>query len=233
MPSKIHHLPYEINPSKNRNHYYETLWKKTAISLLQRHEQNLEDWTLLDYGCGRGETMALANKVGMVSRGTDIDPECVRLASVFGKAEILNIDDPVTQFGENQYDVVACFHVLEHVPRPLETIITLRRLSRKYVLVAVPNLSAPRNMFWKREWDVPINEGHLQSWDHSHFRNMVEKHAGLRIVAWGHDASIIPPLSNLLLKFFGSKTAIYFETGLFRKIWPFGCISVIALMSKE
>lgn len=233
MNHNIRHLPYTIDPASNRNHYYETLWKQTALSLLNEHEKNLKGWTLLDYGCGRGETMGLAGKMGMIPSGTDIDSECVRLASAFGKAEILSSDDPVSQFGEKQYDVVACFHVLEHVPQPLETLTALRKMARKYVLVAVPNLSTPRNMIWKRNWDIPVNEGHLQSWDHSHFRNMAEGHAGLRIVAWGHDASIVPPLSNLLIRFFGPKAAIHFETGLFRKIWPFGCISVIALMSEK
>ena len=46
------------------------------------------------------------------------------------------------QFGENSFDVVSCFHVLEHVPRPMETLHALSKIARKYVLFAVPNLSA-------------------------------------------------------------------------------------------
>ncbi len=227
---KIEHLPYAIDPANNRNHYYETFWKETSLALLREHEPRLSGLSLLDYGCGRGETMKLAGALGMNPTGTDLDPECVRLASEFGKAEVLNPEDPVGQFGSKAFDVVACFHVLEHVPRPLETLIHLRQMARRYVLVAVPNLSRPRNYFNCRNWDQQINDGHLQSWDHSHFRNMAEKHAGLRIVAWGHDATIFPPFSNLLVKFFGQKTAIQFETGLFKKMWPYGSISVIALM---
>lgn len=230
MKPEIQHIPYRIDPENNRNHHYETLWKQTALGLLREREPDLGNWSLLDYGCGRGETMAMAKELGMIPAGTDLDPECVRLASAFGRAEVLDPEDPVGQFGSKAFDVVACFHVLEHVPRPLETLIHLREMSKKYVLIAVPNLSRPRNYFWNRNWDATINDGHLQSWDHSHFRNLAEKHAGLRILAWGHDATIFPPFSNLVLKTLGRKAAIRFETGLFRRLWPYGSISVIALM---
>lgn len=228
--SNIEHLPYEIDPSGNRNHYYETLWKKTALELLQKHEPDLNDWTLLDYGCGRGETMDLAKEIGMRPYGTDMDPHCVELASKFGEAKVLDHKDPVGQFGENSFDVVACFHVLEHVPRPLETLIHLRKIARRYVLIAVPNLSRPRDFIRRRNWDTRINDGHLQSWDHSHFRNMTEKHAGLKIIEWGFDATIVPPWSTFINRIFGAKAAIAIETGLFRKLWPYGSVSVIALM---
>jgi len=228
---KVEHLPYQIDPANNRNHFYETLWKETALALLKEREPELSGWSLLDYGCGRGETMSLASKMGMHVTGTDLDPECVRLASEYGKAEVLQLEDPLAQFGHKAFDVVACFHVLEHVPRPLETLIHLRGMARRYVLVAVPNLSRPRNFLYHRNWDVKINDGHLQSWDHSHWRNLAETHAGLKILDWGFDATIVPPLSNLAIKLLGTQTTIKLETGLFRRIWPYAAISVIALMA--
>lgn len=231
--NKIKHLPYEIDTEKNRYHYYETLWKETALELLHKHMPGLSGQTLLDYGCGRGETMDLANKLGMRAQGTDLDPHCVELASKYGPTHILNPADPVGQFGEKSFDVVACFHVLEHVPRPLETLIQLREIARKFVIVAVPNLSIPRDFIRRRNWDLITNEGHLQSWDHSHFRNMAENHAGLQIVEWAFDATIIPPFSELINRFIGSKAAIWLETGLFLKLWPYGSISVIALMKEK
>lgn len=229
----IEHLPYKIDTKNNRYHYYETLWKTTALELLKKHLPNLEGNTLLDYGCGRGETMELAKNLGMRPQGTDLDPHCVELASKFGPTHILNPSDPIGQFGEKSFDVVACFHVLEHVPRPLETLIHLRKIARKYVLVAVPNLSVPRDFLRHRNWDTSVNDGHIQSWDHSHFRSMAEKHASLKIVEWAFDATIIPPFSNLINRFLGKDFAIWLETGIFRRLWPYGATSVIALMEKS
>src|SRR5262245_29325917 len=45
------HLPYEIDPSKNRSAFYENYWKKVALDLLLKHCQPAGQ-TLLDYGCG-------------------------------------------------------------------------------------------------------------------------------------------------------------------------------------
>jgi len=82
----------------------------------------------------------------------------------------------------------------------------------------------------RSHWDCSINEGHLQSWDHSHFRNLAERHCGLKILKWGFDTVLIPPFSMLVERLFGSNAALWCETGPFKKLFPFASLSVIALM---
>ena len=227
----IDHIPYRIDPTSCRFHRYEQLWKETALDLLQRESDSLQGWTHLDFGCGRGETMKMTFQLGMTPHGTDIDPECLRLSSSFGHTVALKEHDLLEQFGENSYDLVTCFHVLEHVPRPMETLAALGRIARKRVLVAVPNLSAFHDLLRPRsKWDLTINEGHLQSWDHSHFRNLAERHCGLRIMSWGFDAVMLPPFSHWLENLCGSKPAIALETGPLKWLFPYASLSVIALM---
>ena len=223
------HLPYEINPSQNRNHRYETLWKEVALELLSRHEADLGGWSLFDYGSGRGETMMLASKLGMTVRGTDLDPECVRLSSAYGPAELLNLNDPVGQFGGKVFDVVASFHVLEHVPSPVETLNHLRRLARRYVLLAVPNLATMPDLFRPERNVCPVNEGHLQSWNHSTLQNLAEHHCGLKLVGWGFDHVKVPMLSSQIPRLFGEKSAVRLETGIFRRMFPYQSASIIGL----
>ena len=227
---KLKHIPYKIDPTRRKSHYYETLWKKVALELLAKHDKDLKGQTLLDFGCGRGETMNFAREMSMVPTGTDVDPRCVELSSKFGDAKILDTERVLEQFGENSFDVVASFHVLEHVPRPMETLTTLRKIARKWVIIAVPNLSRPRDMIRHRKWDGCVNEGHIQSWDHCHFRNMAERFCGLELVEWGFDATVIPPWSNWIERFIGMKPAIALETKIFKKLWPYAGVSVIAIM---
>ena len=227
----IHHLPKRIDESAERYHFYETHWKKVGLDLLASHAGPLDGLSLLDYGCGRGETLRLSAERGMTAHGTDVDEECVALSMEHGDATRLEeMHNPVTQFGERSFDVVTCFHVLEHVDRPKEVLSALGKIARKYVVVAVPNLrSLPKPRFLRNE-PMPVNEGHLQGWDHAHFRNLAERHCGLRLVAWGHDHVRVPVLSNLAAKSGGGKLAIRLETGVFLKCFKFHCASLIALL---
>lgn len=224
------HIPYSINEETDRNHFFENHWKRVALKLLADHEPELRDLTLLDYGCGRGETLKYASDLGMKPLGLDVDPECVRVASEHGNALELDLNRAAEQVGINSFDVVTCFHVLEHVDNPKEVLTMLRRSARKYVLTAVPNLRLISNLRRPRLESGRVNEGHLQSWDHAHFRNLAENHCGLRIVAWGFDATILPVASELCKRLFGIKAAIKLETGLFKNLFPYNGNSVIALM---
>jgi SAM-dependent methyltransferase len=227
MSETVSHLPYQINPEANRFHYYETLWKRVGLDLLKKH-YSPSGKTLLDYGCGRGETMEFATALGMKTSGTDTDPECVRLASKYGPATVLNIHDPLGQFGRKSFDVITCFHVLEHVPCPRETLQILGEIARDFLVIAVPNL---RFLYWtfKREFDLNmVNEGHLQGWDHWHFRNLAERHCGLELVEWGTDATILP-FSGVMTRLLGNRLTIKLETGPFRKLFPYHGVSVLGL----
>ena len=222
------HLPYEINPETDRGHFYETYWKHVSLELLLQHVPPTGQ-TVLDYGCGRGETLKIFGDAGFKVTGADVDPECVRRASAFGPASILNPENPIGQFGRKSFDIVTCFHVLEHVDSPKKTLTELATIARQYVLVAVPNLRYLHQLF-ARHIDLSIvNEGHLQSWDHWHLLNLAERHCGLKLIGWGFDATRLPLLSQLVAKLFGHKAAIRVETGPFRRVFPFHGISVIGL----
>ncbi|MCX6875078.1 MAG: class I SAM-dependent methyltransferase [Verrucomicrobia bacterium] len=224
------HLPYSVDEAGDRNHFFENHWKRVALDLLKSHAGVLDGLSLLDYGCGRGETLEYATAYGIKPCGLDVDPECVRIARSKGDAELLNLADPASQVGVASFDVVTCFHVLEHVDNPKEVLTMLGRAARRYVLTAVPNLRLISNLRKPRVESGRVNEGHLQSWDHAHFRNLAENHCGLRIISWGFDATILPVVSELCKRVFGVKTLLKLETGLFKRWFPFNGNSVIALM---
>jgi SAM-dependent methyltransferase len=222
------HLPYEIHPDKDRFAFYETHWKRISLSLVLKHS-SAAGKTVLDYGCGRGETLQIFGEAGFEVTGTDVDPECVRLASRFGRALTLNPSDPVGQFGAKSFDLVTCFHVLEHVENPTLTLRALARIARSFVAIAVPNLRYLHQITARRFDLSMVNAGHLQSWDHWHFLNLATNYCGLELVEWGSDATILPLVSNLSQKLFGTRVTIGLETGVFRWLFPYHCISVLGL----
>ena len=230
---RISHLPYILPNSGSRFYFYENYWKRVALRLLHKHSGDLRGMTLLDYGCGRGETMAYAKELGLKVKGLDVDPECVRIASQYGPAEVLNLADPKLQVPRKGFDVIACFHVLEHVDNPRAVLSLLGEGARRFVLVAVPNLAKFPNL--RRPWKDPsyVNRGHLQSWDHDHFKTLSEVHCGLQVVDWGFDATIIPPFSEFCRRVGGERFAIFMETKVFRYFFPFAGISIIALLRPD
>jgi SAM-dependent methyltransferase len=197
--------------------------------LLIKHFPPSSDKTVLDYGSGRGETLQIFGNAGFQTFGADVDPECVRLSAQFGKSVILNTADPVAQFGKKSFDVVTCFHVLEHVDFPKKTLGELGRIARSYVVLAVPNLRNLNGVFRRTITLNETNEGHLQSWDHGHFLSLAERHCGLKLVEWGHDATILSGLSNFSQRLFGTQTTIFLETGIFKRMFPWHGISVLGL----
>jgi SAM-dependent methyltransferase len=224
----IRHLPYRIDEKTNRFEYYENYWKKTGLALLLNH-CNPRGKSLLDYGCGRGECLDFAHRAGFSVQGTDVDPECVKLSAQFGPTSVLQIADPLSQFGRKSFDVVTCFHVLEHVENPKQALTVLGNIAREYVVLAVPNLHQLTGLRPKPISLSNVNEGHLQSWDHDHLLNLAERHCGLQLVEWGTDATILPFFSNWSQKILGTGATIRLETGLFRKLFPYFGISVIGL----
>lgn len=224
----IKHLPYEIDEKADRFSYYETLWKHRGLELLLQHCEP-KGKTLLDYGCGRGEMLSFSKQAGFQVKGTDLDPKCVELSARFGETCVLDITRPLEQFGAKSFDVVSCFHVLEHVDNPKAVLSTLAQIAREYVVIAVPNLRYLHRTFRRSMSLREINEGHLQSWDHWHLLNLAVTHCGLEWVAWGTDATQLPLLSNVTQKLLGNKATIWLETGPFRRLFPYHGISVLGL----
>lgn len=229
----ISHLPYTIDEMADRHHFYENHWKRVGLNLLLQHAGDIAGWRLLDYGSGRGETMDYASRLGMQTFGLDSDPRCVELSSRYGSAELLDIHQAANQVKPNSCEVVACFHVLEHVDNPKAVLAMLGRAATEYVIVAVPNLQRIPNLRKPHAQPADCNSGHLQSWDHAHFKNLAENHCGLQLVDWANDATIVPVASELVRRLLGNKAIIALETGLFRQLFPYWGISVLALLKPD
>ena len=226
---KPKHLPYEIDTSTNRFHHYETYWKICGLNLLKKHFHSPEVHSILDFGCGRGEVLSMYGEHGYKVLGTDADPECVRISEKSGNSVLLDVNDPLGQFGEKSFDAVVCYHVMEHVPSPLETIQILSKIARKAVVIAVPNLQTLTHMFGRKRNAASVNEGHLQSWDHAHLRSLAERHGNLELIECGFDTTILPIFNRFGPRLIGQSAMIQLETKLFTKLFPYHGLSVLGI----
>lgn len=222
----IKHLPYEIDETEDI-YFHEHYWKERGLKLLVKYLKPERNLTLLDYGCGRGEFLLMAAQSGFSVSGVDADEKCVELARRYGDARQIDPNDYLESFPDNSVDIISSFHVLEHVENPKRLLINMRRVARRYVLIAVPNLRLFHG--FRNKGVEPINEGHLQGWDHNTLYNLAVRHCGLELVSFISDVTKIPSVSGRIKKFFGTRAEKNIDVSVFSKIWPSKSLSIIAL----
>lgn len=96
--------------------------------------------SVLDAGCGEGETLARIGEVaGQRAAAIDIVDECVaytrlRLPHVeVSKASVYELP-----FADRAFDLVLCLEVMEHLDRPADALRELSRVSARDLVVSVP-----------------------------------------------------------------------------------------------
>lgn len=177
------HLKY--HPTDNRHHLrskmYETLEGLIdEAALLSEIEP--QDFHVLEVGPGRGELMRRLAEKGFSVAGVDIDPSCVEMSRRYGPCEIGEASDLLDCFGPKSFDLIVMSHVLEHLPEPLNAINSLKQVSRKWLLLAVPNPVTPLTLYKNMRGQLWSNPTHMMLWDNSHFHHFLTRHAGLEIV---------------------------------------------------
>lgn len=143
---------------------------------------------VVDVGCGEGFTIEYlrARLPDLEFTGVDSDPDALTIATLrvggaqFGQARIEDLPFP-----DGGADLVLCLEVLEHLPQPEAALREILRISRRHVVLSVPeqpffagaNLLRGRNL---RTWgDDP---DHRQRWTAAGFAAWVERHCAIRRV---------------------------------------------------
>ncbi len=102
---------------------------------------------VLDVGCGGGLLAESLARAGAQVTGIDLAPGMIEAARLHAAASGLVIDyhvsaaEALAQQAPAAYDVVTCMEMLEHVPAPAATMVTLARLVRPGGAVFVSTLN--------------------------------------------------------------------------------------------
>ena len=139
-------------------------------------------------GCGNGfVTGFVRDKYNAVDiSASDISESKVSAA----KEKVLNVNFSVgsiyeTKQCDNAYDLVIATEVLEHLERPGEALLELIRISRKYIVVSVPNEpiwcigNMLRLKYLKSFGNTP---GHINHWSKSSFVGFLSEHCSVKKV---------------------------------------------------
>src|SRR5438093_1176446 len=187
------HLPYTTEDQEPRQYGYNMRFKVKALELLRALPGPL---SVLDFGCGRGEFLQMLREARIQCEGCDFDPVCVELSTRFAPCRQASDANVAEVFAGRTFDVVTALHVLEHLENPRQAVERLKRLSRRWLVFAVPNLAIPIRLARARIKEVD-NRGHYHGWDAGHFQNFLETMCGLRVIRWIPDVVILPKVSRL------------------------------------
>ena len=97
---------------------------------------------LLDLGCGTGDFLCLAREHGWDATGTEFSKHASNLGTSRGLT-IVQGEVWDANFSGDTFDVVTCWHVIEHVRDPRRVIIEISRILRPggWLILATPNVN--------------------------------------------------------------------------------------------
>jgi ubiquinone/menaquinone biosynthesis C-methylase UbiE len=137
---------------------------------LDRFLRRIQPRRLLEVGCGEGYILRhIKQQLPAVNmHGIDVSSEILLLAKDHsGGGEYACASAYDLPFPNDEYKLVLCVEVLEHLDRPEIALKEIRRVSSKHVLISVPlepiwrMLNILRGAYVRRLGNTP---GHLQHW---------------------------------------------------------------------
>ncbi len=140
-----------------------------------------------EVGCGEGHILGALASAGFAVRGCDIAESSLKVARLELKGLGFNIPINKTSIYEldpavDSADTLVCCEVQEHLTEPENALINLMAVTRKDLILSVPNepiwqlLNIARGKYLNALGNTP---GHLQHWTPSSFINFISKHADI------------------------------------------------------
>lgn len=149
---------------------------------------NLKAEKILDVGCGEGVGLnRLMDKgIGKNLEGIDYSKEALILAKKFYPGiKFKQGDIYCLPYGENEFDLIICSEVLEHLDKPEKAVAEMKRVTNKFLLFSVPNepifrlANFLRGRYMKNFGNTP---GHINNWSKSSFVDFLKKQ-GIKIIS--------------------------------------------------
>jgi len=143
---------------------------------------------LLDVGCGMGDFCGLAKEAGFRVFGTEFSDQYADIAKRRAGAEHIYVGRlQEIDFKNKTFDVISLWHVFEHLPDPLPTLLSLKGLVKPGGLISieVPNVEQNRKrlMYQVDIEDYPIDRlEHLFYYSGRALQFACEQ-AGLKVLA--------------------------------------------------
>jgi 2-polyprenyl-3-methyl-5-hydroxy-6-metoxy-1,4-benzoquinol methylase len=148
--------------------------------LLLEQVKKIKPDSILDVGAGEGFTLEIfrKNKIAKKLEGIEYMDEALKLAKrlhpkvMIKKGDIYNLP-----YKANSFDLIICTEVLEHLEDPKKALEELRRVTKKYLILSVPNeplFTVQRVLRGKNVLKLGAHPEHIQHWSSGAFEKFVK-----------------------------------------------------------
>lgn len=112
-----------------------------SLEFRHRAACELVQGTVLDVGCGDGILLEQLEALGIEVQGTDISTTALDICRTKGFV-VTRMEGERLPFADNSFDTVVALDVLEHTYDPSALLHEMKRVSKKNIVVGVPNFSS-------------------------------------------------------------------------------------------
>jgi 2-polyprenyl-3-methyl-5-hydroxy-6-metoxy-1,4-benzoquinol methylase len=201
------------------------------VSVVQSRLKS-EEIKVLDVGCGRGELMSDLKRLNILPSGIDMDEKCVKMSSQYGNTVIGDISKIPEHYENECFDLVVASHILEHLDNPRQGVEFLKAATKKYLIIAVPNLTQFVNLSWRKK-KTPgfVNKGHQVGWDPAHLHTFLVHTCGLDVLCWQPDRVLLHSRFRKPAKLLGIEK--HLQDKILPGLFPLQSRSLIVLCAKQ
>ncbi len=177
---------------------FDTLYRMRMAPIVSAIRQHTAyDSKILDWGCGDGSFIRLLRNFGLHCFGIDAymkdlnDPQVS--ATTIEKAD----------FPAEYFDIITCFHVLEHLVDPLNSVKHALKLLKTggLIIVEVPNLDSIGFQIFKRRWQPLEMPTHLNHFTPATLQKVFESAGKMQIVKTEFFSHRVSPAALVLSAF--------------------------------
>lgn len=138
--------------------------------------RGLKIGSILDVGCGDGAFLAYLKEFGWQVKGVEINSYAAKRAREMG-LEVYNQDLLGVDFGDERFDVVRLWSVVEHLHRPLATIEKISRILKPggFLIIQTQNFNSLARRIFKENWSAFDAPRHLYSFTRGTLRRLIEE----------------------------------------------------------
>lgn len=133
--------------------------------LFHRNNRSLNNIKVLDIGCFTGDFLYLMSKRGAKVRGIELQKEAVKIANKKLPGKIISENIDSIKFGNEKFDVITMFGLIEHLEKPELIINTASKILKKdgFLMMQTPNSGSFLEKLLGKYWPPysPIEHIHL------------------------------------------------------------------------